>query len=132
MNNLNEQEKFMKSLIGLKAQFDQAVKHSAKQTGNVMLSSVVKRTPVGVYKNKTGGNLRRNWKQEVNHHQNKTEVIIENPVDYGSYVNYGHKTVNGNFVKGQFFLEKAEKFTKKKMKAFYIEQLNEIERNFNQ
>lgn len=70
-------------------------------------------TPVGVYKDRTGGALRRNWSRtRVFRTSTYVTVTLYNNTEYGPYVNYGHRVVNKSgetigWVKGRFFLEKA-------------------------
>lgn len=69
-------------------------------------------TPVGNYpqgKGRVGGTLRRGWTIDglAKKRGNAYEVDVINPVEYASYVNFGHRTRGGGFVEGQFFAEKA-------------------------
>lgn len=71
---------------------------------------------------KMGGTLRRGWTGEkhaspngyaqamkVNHFGNTYVVEIVNPVEYASYVEYGHRTANHKgWVKGQFMMTISE------------------------
>lgn len=82
----------------------------AKELTARLLAKVIKRTPVGQYSRgtgKTGGTLRRGWTAEKNqsavqyaeslviHRYGNTFVIeIINPVEYASYVEFGHRTRN--------------------------------------
>ncbi|OSA84102.1 hypothetical protein B2H84_03170 [Clostridium botulinum] len=65
---------------------------------------IKKRTPVGVYPNKTGGHLRRNWQVgSVVKQGNAYIVEIFNNTEYASYVEYGHRTKNHKgWVEGRF------------------------------
>lgn len=101
--------------------FEQCVKELAAR----LLAKVIKRTPVGVYpadSGKVGGTLRRGWTANSDQnaadyasqlnvkHVGKTYTIeIVNPVEYASYVEYGHRTANHEgWVEGQFFLTISE------------------------
>lgn len=111
----------------------------AKELAARLLRKVIKRTPVGDYSDtydleddgenkfltesgKTGGTLRHGWTIKQLHHFDDTYVIeIINPVEYASYVEYGHRQVPGRYVpaincklkvgwvKGQFMLTTSEK-----------------------
>lgn len=87
----------------------------AKELAARLLTKVIKRTPVGQYKDKVGGTLRRGWtagkgatqfckELRVNHFGGTYVIEIINPVEYASYVEYGHRTrdhkgwVNGKFM----------------------------------
>ena len=101
------------------------VEACAKELAARLLRMVVKRTPVGEYpksSGKKGGTLRRGWTGEKRssaqnyadsltvHHFGDTYVIeIVNPVEYASYVEYGHRTANHKgWVKGKFMMTISE------------------------
>lgn len=89
------------------------------------LTPVAKSTP-----SHTGGTLRRGWiaedgkvnipnESEIEAFVNSLkfikikdgwEIVITNTVKYASFVNYGHRLINGGWWTGYFFLEKAEKY----------------------
>lgn len=94
--------------------------------GNLMIREVKMRTPVGQYdnsvffarggklfvfeasggRNRVGGELRRNWMLEgVQATGDGFIVTISNNTEYGPFVENGHRTVNGGWVEGQFFLK---------------------------
>lgn len=104
---------------------DKFVEACAKELAARLLRMVVKRTPVGEYpksSGKKGGTLRRGWTGEKRssaqnyadsltvHHSGDTYVIeIVNPVEYASYVEYGHRTANHKgWVKGRFMMTISE------------------------
>ena len=100
---------------------DKFVEACAKELAARLLRMVVKRTPVGEYpksSGKKGGTLRRGWTGSKRssaqgyadsltvRHSGDTYVIdIVNPVEYVSYVEYGHRTANHKgWVMGQFMM----------------------------
>lgn len=104
---------------------DKFVEACAKELAARLLRMVVKRTPVGEHpksSGKKGGTLRRGWTGEKRssaqnyadsltvHHFGDTYVIeIVNPVEYASYVEYGHRTANHKgWVKGRFMMTISE------------------------
>lgn len=104
---------------------DKFVEACAKELAARLLRMVVKRTPVGEYpksSGKKGGTLGRGWTGEKRssaqnyadsltvHHFGDTYVIeIVNPVEYASYVEYGHRTANHKgWVKGRFMMTISE------------------------
>lgn len=124
-------------------------KACAKELAARLLRKVIKRTPVGQYPSatgKVGGTLRRGWtgEQKMNaksyvnalpiaKHGNVYEIEIINPVEYSSYVEFGHRTANHKgWVKGRFMLTisemelelQAEKIIEKKLIKFLGEYLN--------
>lgn len=109
----------------------------AKELAARLLAKVIKRTPVGKYpksSGKKGGTLRRGWTSKtheeavggsgkgsvaagkayadslkINHFGNTLVIEIVNPVEYASYVEYGHRTANHKgWVQGRFMLTTSE------------------------
>ena len=97
----------------------------SKELAARLLAKVIKRTPVGQYpasSGKVGGTLRRGWTGEkqqsatnyaeslpVAQKGNTYEITIINPVEYASYVEFGHRTRNhSGWVEGRFMLTKSE------------------------
>ena len=106
-------------------QVDLFIESCAKELAARLLAKVIKRTPVGQYpqgSGKKGGTLRRGWtagkNQAVNAYANSLKVnhfgdtyVIEiiNPVEYASYVEFGHRTRNRDgWVEGKFMLTISE------------------------
>lgn len=104
---------------------DVFVEACAKELAARLLRLVVKRTPVGQYpkgSGKKGGTLRRGWTGEkrasaqgyaeslkVNHFGDTYVIEIVNPVEYASYVEYGHRTANHKgWVPGVFMMTISE------------------------
>ena len=104
---------------------DAFVESCAKELAARLLAKVIKRTPVGQYdkgSGKKGGTLRRGWTGQKNssasgyvnslpiHHFGDTYVIeITNPVEYASYVEFGHRTANHKgWVQGKFMMTISE------------------------
>lgn len=75
-----------------------------------LIAKVRKKTPVGVYPHRVGGTLRRSWTHsKTNKSGNVYRVEVINPMEYASYVEYGHRTVNHEgWVEGQFMLTTSE------------------------
>lgn len=109
----------------------------AKELAARILAKVIKRTPVGEYPSgagKNGGTLRRGWTSksereaeltstfgggqagatyakslQVTKTGNVYQIEIINPVNYASYVEFGHRTRNGQgWVNGRFMLTISE------------------------
>ena len=105
---------------------EQTIKEIAART----LAKIIARTPVGEYppsSGKVGGTLRRGWTggKDVDPYtyilndidvikKGRTYIIIlSNPVNYASYVEYGHRTREKKdgtrgWVDGQFFMKISE------------------------
>jgi hypothetical protein len=109
------------------------VDECAKELAARLLAKVIKRTPVGEYpksSGKKGGTLRRGWTSasheeaasggkssaakyadslKINHFGNTLVIEIVNPVEYASYVEYGHRTADhSGWVQGRFMLTISE------------------------
>lgn len=97
-----------------------------------LLALVIPRTPVGKYPksaSKKGGTLRRGWTAKteedaksgnssnaadyasslrIHKTGNAYTVEIVNPVEYASYVEFGHRTTNGGWAEGTYMLTISE------------------------
>lgn len=132
--NVSGLKKFQKELDKLKANAGFFAEDCAKELAALVLSSAVEQTPVGVYNGsaytcesgishksakqsgKTGGTLRREWKTAPiarTHKGGNVKAVIYNPLEYASYVEYGHIARGGKFVQGHFMLEKARQEVEK-------------------
>ena len=106
-------------------QVDLFIESCAKELAARLLAKVIKRTPVGQYSKssgKKGGTLRRGWTagkgQAAYEYANSLKVncfgdtyVIEiiNPVEYASYVEFGHRTRDHEgWVEGKFMLTISE------------------------
>lgn len=112
-------------LFGDPTQMDKFFESCAKELAARLLAKVIKRTPVGQYdegSGKTGGTLRRGWTAgqdsnattyakslTVNKVGGDYVIEIINPVEYASYVEFGHRTRNHKgWVEGKFMLTISE------------------------
>ena len=100
----------------------------SKELAARLLALVIPRTPVGQYpksSGKKGGTLRRGWTSKTQGGSNDAKAYAEalpvrksgnaytieviNPVEYASYVEFGHRTRGGDgWVPGQYFLTLSE------------------------
>lgn len=114
-------EQLRDSLEAMARNSDDFFEAASREIAARLLAKVIKRTPVGTYPSnsgKVGGTLRRGWTAGTNqaatsyadsltvHHFGDTYVIeIINPVEYASYVEFGHRTANGTgWVEGKYML----------------------------
>ena len=110
--NLQKLEKRMKQMSA--ADLDTFCRAAAKELAARLLRKVKKRTPVGQYSSKsgkTGGTLRRGWTidADITKVGDEYEIIVFNPVEYASYVEFGHRTANHRgWVKGRFMMTESE------------------------
>lgn len=108
--------------------YDNFCRAAAKELAARLLAKVKKRTPVGDYSGAAytciggqahkgnrragmvGGTLRREWFScRVTKRGNLYQVEVVNPMQYASYVEYGHRTVgHKGWVKGHFMLTISE------------------------
>ena len=109
--------------------FDAVCRKTAKKIAAMLLNKVKKRTPVGVvpdglddealehWEGYEGGNLRDQWDVlPIERNGDQYIVTVINPVEYASYVEYGHrqrpgryvpalgKSLKANWVDGRFML----------------------------
>ena len=111
-------------------QVDEFMESCAKELTARLLAKVIRRTPVGQYDHRVGGTLRRGWTSKTHEEAesggnasasayakslqiakqgNMYTVEVVNPVEYASYVEFGHRTRNHRgWVKGQFMLTISE------------------------
>jgi hypothetical protein len=120
-------EKFKNDLKGKfnQTQVDAFIDSCAKELAARLLAKVIKRTPVGDYSassGKKGGTLRRGWTGgksasaisyandlKVRHFGGAYVIEIINPIEYASYVEFGHRTRGGKgWVEGKFMLTISE------------------------
>lgn len=104
---------------------DAFLEDCTKELAARLLRMVIKRTPTGQYPKSTGkkgGTLKKGWTGNqrqaagsyvdnltIRHEGNNYIIEIVNPVEYASYVEYGHRTANGSgWVDGQFMMTISE------------------------
>ena len=155
--NYKQLEKFTKQMEMLsEQQKDVFMEACCKELAARLLAKVIKRTPVGVYSgdsytcstgqqhqgNKvsgmSGGTLRRGWTTGKNasdyvdslniHHFGDTyQIDIINPVEYASYVEYGHRTANHEgWVPGHFMLTLSEEEIRQSSQKILQNKLNKF------
>lgn len=147
--DFKEFEKFQAKIDKLNKERQAFCEAAAKELAARLLRKVIKRTPVGQYPSgsgMTGGTLRRGWTGQAEksgasyanslpvQKQGETYVIdIINPVEYASYVEFGHRTRNHKgWVEGRFMLTQSElelsaaapKILEKKLAKWLGEKLN--------
>lgn len=104
---------------------EEFMKACAKELAARLLAKAIKRTPVGQYPSgsgKVGGTLRRGWTAgknqnatayakslQIQHIGDAYKIEITNPVEYASYVEFGHRTKNHKgWVEGKFMMTISE------------------------
>ena len=105
VKGLRELQKKLKDMEDSEALMQDCAKELAKR----LMKLAKDRTPVGQYppeSGKVGGTLRRGWKTgEIEKIGNTYRIEVINPVEYASYVEYGHRTRNhAGWVNGRFMM----------------------------
>lgn len=118
----------------------------SKELAARLLALVIPVTPVGKYpkgSGKKGGTLRRGWGAKngkagreyaqsliVTKSGNTYMVEIINPVEYASYVEFGHRTVSGGWVEGRYMLtiseEKLKRIAPSVLEKMVLRKLKEV------
>lgn len=85
------------------ADYEKFCEDCAKELAARLLGKVIRRTPVAKV---NGGTLRRGWTiGQVKKSGSVYEIEVINPVQYASYVEYGHRTRNKQgWVNGRFMM----------------------------
>lgn len=122
------------ALVALGADLNDSAQHIVAQMASAGVAVTKKNTPVGVYPSgsgKVGGNLRRGWIKGVTYKVGKDwQSGYSNNVEYGLYVNNGHRIVNKagetiGYVSGRRMLEQGIDAAKQQTDAIFN---NEIAR----
>lgn len=157
--DFSELEKFAKDLEKLaEVDVEELCIACSKELAARLLKLVVPRTPVGDYpkdSGKKGGTLRRGWisktqdeaaqgkgspsreqiqayADSVNITKSGSDYIITilNPVEYASYVEFGHRKVNGGYTDPRYMLTKSEEELKnispKVLEKMVLKKLKEV------
>jgi hypothetical protein len=114
-----DMKKLQKDLNKIQNQDKQKfIDECAKELAARLLSILIKNTLPGEYpksSGKKGGTLRRGWTAqrskgfEVKQDGDLYTIEIVNPVEYASYVEYGHRTADhSGWVPGKFVMTRAE------------------------
>ena len=112
--NFEELAAFQQNLEQLADNMSTIMDTCAKDLAQRLIRKAKLRTPVGIYSGgKKGGTLRRGWStQNVRIFHSGTACVAEiiNPVEYASYVEYGHRTANhAGWVPGKFMMTLSER-----------------------
>lgn len=116
--DFKELKEFQKKLQQLEDERAEFCERCSKQLAGRLLAMVIKRTPVGVKANDgeewegyVGGTLRRNWtggkstsatayadSLPVYKNGGNYTIVVSNPTEYASYVEFGHRQTPGRYV----------------------------------
>ncbi len=118
--NFSDWQELKSKLQTTEAEMQTFIESCAKELAARLLAKVIKRTPVGQYPSgsgKTGGTLRRGWTGEkassganyaktlqVKKTGSTYQIEIVNPIEYASYVEFGHRYRGGKGWKPGVFM----------------------------
>ncbi len=110
--NFDDLLRFQEGMARMQQNMGEILDICARELAQRLMAKVIKRTPVGKYPagtGKVGGTLRRGWSQggryKIYHSASACMIEINNPVEYASYVEYGHRTANHTgWVPGHFMM----------------------------
>lgn len=128
-HNSLEITNFLKKLKELGKDIEGLPEEVITEVSNRAVAYAKRRSPV------ITGKFRDAWnKGQVKKDSRGVECKIENTMDYASYVNYGHRTVDGEgrttgYVtskKGDHLLEKTLNYAEKKVKEKFRKMISEI------
>ena len=134
--DFDELKQLQERLQSMESKADEFYRAAAKELAARLLYLVIPETPKGIYpisSGKKGGTLQRGWTAKthdeavggsgepsaaqgrayaqslpVKRTAGGYTIDVINPVMYASYVEFGHRTVNGGVVEGQYFLTRSE------------------------
>lgn len=107
--NYEDIKKFEKQVINKKNELNKFLNDLTLKSAMTFFREIVNNTPI------VTGVLRNGWylsEEGVISVGNEYSIDIINNVEYATYVNYGHRLKNGEWLEGQHFIEKAEILTK--------------------
>ena len=93
---------FIRTLNSASNNFDEEASKSLNKVSQKLVAKVKLKTPVGKV---NGGTLRKSWRVKKD---GELARIVYNNIEYGPYVEYGHRTRGGkSFVDGRYMLTKS-------------------------
>ncbi len=150
--DFGELKELQEKLLEMEKQADEFCRVAARTLAERLIKEVMPLTPRGTYplsSGKSGGTLKRGWVSETHEEAaggggtpnavkakayamslpvtksgDTYTIEVVNPVEYASYVEFGHRTVNGGFVKGQYFLTTAQAIVENEKQHILEIQLN--------
>ena len=104
-------DNFLKDINNIQNNFREDLQKLIEKHGGILLRNTKMKTPVGQYNDgRTGGTLRRSWELE----KGDLYVKLMNRVEYGIFVEWGHRTRGGKtYVEGVYMLKTSFEKTKK-------------------
>ena len=103
----------------------------SKELAARLLALVIPATPVGKYP-KGSGKAGREYAQSLTVTKSGNIYMVEiiNPVEYASYVEFGHRTVSGGWVEGRYMLtiseEKLKRIAPSVLEKMVLRKLKEV------
>lgn len=111
--DFKELEELKKKIDKTQKSMDAVMEACAKEVAARLLAAATRRTPTGKYlpgSGKVGGTLKRGWTVgKLEKVGSKYQIEIKNPIEYASYVEFGHRKRNHKgWVEGKFMLTISE------------------------
>lgn len=126
---------FRKQLELLLADTDESAKRVASRMADVGLAETKRNTPVGQYKDgRQGGTLRKGWLKSPTYKAGNAFLAgYANNVEYGIYVNNGHRVVNKEgktvgYVKGFRMLEQGMDKARRQTETLFRQEIARVKR----
>lgn len=109
--NINDIQQFKNELTKLYNRTEDIMKLSSQRAMLLLHREISRLTPEDT------GNLRIHWviENKINQNGNTYELTLTNNIDYGWYVNYGHRLRNGKWWEGFHFVETGEHYARDNM-----------------
>lgn len=132
--DFRELEDFQKKLESLADNMSEILDICAKDLAKRLIAKVIKRTPVGIYSEKSGkkgGTLKKGWsaggRYKIYHSASTCMIEIQNPVEYASYVEFGHRTRGGGgWVPGKFMMTISAEEVQRDSEAIIAKKLKQL------
>lgn len=114
-------DEFEKKLNKIINEAPEAIEKFLSEIADETIAETQFNTPV------VSGNLRRSWgRSDITREGNDFTVEVGSNLEYAQHVEYGHKTKNGGFVKGQFILTNEVEKSKKNFDKSLEEYINRL------
>lgn len=137
MFKFDDIKKLSENLKEIEKTHDRYIEACVKEVAARLLAKVIKNTPTGGFDSQGNkikgyvgaGTLKRGWTidTKVKKNGNTYTVEITNPVEYGEYVEYGHRTRNHKgWVPGKFMLTLSENELQKDAPAIIEKKLQKM------
>lgn len=120
-DDLQGLDEHVDAMQSLGKRINKAITHELNQLGNEWLGKTIDYTPhdtgflaSGAQGNRHAGDGKGGWHfLGVKREGGTTHIELVNQTRYAAAVEYGHRTINGGFVKGYYMLKRSTALTKR-------------------